>query len=71
MNTLDDASFTTKIAVHSRSNALAMFGCEALLDTGCLRTLIRHDELDSMLSVGVEPVACERKCARRSWGEFG
>ena len=32
--TLDDASFTTKIAVHSRANAVAPYGCAALLDTG-------------------------------------
>ena len=30
--TLDDASFTTKIAVHSGANALAPYGCVALLD---------------------------------------
>ena len=32
--TLDDASFTAKIAIHSGANALAPFGCVALLDIG-------------------------------------
>ena len=32
--TLDDASFTTKIAVHSGANAVTPHGCVALLDTG-------------------------------------
>ena len=64
--TLDDASFTTKIAVHSGANALAPYGCVALLDTGSPQTFIIRDVLDSMLSVGVASVACERKCAPRS-----
>ena len=32
--TLDDASFTTKIAVHKGENAIAPYGCVALLETG-------------------------------------
>ena len=63
--TLDDASFTTKIAAHSGANALAPFGCVALLDTCSPRTFIRRDVL-----VGAPSVACERKCAPRSRGGF-
>ena len=50
--TLYDASFTTKIAVFSGANALAPFGCVALLDTDSPQTFIRGDVLDNMLSVG-------------------
>ena len=32
--TLDDASFTTNIAIRRGANALAPYGCVALLDTG-------------------------------------
>ena len=69
--TLDNASFTTKIAVRSGANALAPFGCVALLDTGSPQTFIGLDVLDSMLSVGAASVACERKCSPQSWGGFG
>ena len=69
--TLDDASFTTKVAVHSGANTLAPCGCVALLDTGSPQTFVRHDVLDRMLSVGAAFVACERRCAPRSWGGFG
>ena len=69
--TLDDASFTTKIAAHSGANALAPFGCVTLLDTGSPHTFIRRDVLDRMLSVGVASVACERKRVPSSWGGFG
>ena len=69
--TLDDASFTTKIAVHSGGNAIAHCGCVALLDTGSPQTFNRRDVFDRMLSVGAASVACERKCAPRSWGGFG
>ena len=47
--TLDDTSSTTKTAVHSGANALAPFGCVALLDAGSPQTFIRRDVLDSML----------------------
>ena len=69
--TLENASFTTKIAVHSGANALAPYGCVALLDTGSPHTFIRRDVLDRMLSVGAASVACEGNCAPRSWGGFG
>ena len=71
INTLDDASFTTKIAVHSGANAVAPCGWVALLDTGSPQNLIRRDVLDRMLSVGRASVASERNCAPRSWGGFG
>ena len=63
---LDDAFFTTKIAVHRGANALAPYGCVALLDTGPPHTFIRRDILDRMLSVGAAAVACDRKCSSRS-----
>ena len=69
--TLDDASFTTKIAFHSGGNAIAHCGCVPLLDTGSPQTFNRRDVFDRMLSVGAASVACERKCAPRSWGGFG
>ena len=52
--TLEDDSFTTKIAVHSGANALATFGCVVLLDTGSPQSFIRRDVL-------------ERACSR--WGQ--
>ena len=52
IDTLDDDSFATKIAVHRGANTLASYGCVAPLDTGFPRTFIRRDVLDSMFSVG-------------------
>ena len=68
--TLDDASFTTKIAVHSGGNAVAPYGCLALLETVSPQTVIRRNVLDRMLSVGAASVSCEPNCAHRSWGGF-
>ena len=39
--TLDDAHFTTKIAIHSGAGVLAPFGCMALLATGSSQIFIR------------------------------
>ena len=69
--TLDDAFFSTKIAVHSGANAVAPFVCVALLDTGSPQTSIRRDVLDRMLSMGAASVAFERKYAPRSRAGFG
>ena len=63
--------YTTKIAVHSGANAVAPYGCVALLDTGSPQTFIGRDVLDRMLSMEAASVACERNCAPRSWGGFG
>ena len=68
--TLDDASFTTKIAFHSGGNAIAHCGCVPLLDTGSPQTFNRRDVFDRMLSVGAASVSCEPNCAHRSWGGF-
>ena len=66
--TLDDASCTTKVAIHSGAGVLAPFGWVALLDTGSPQTFIRGDVLGRMLSVGAACIACEQKCTPRSWG---
>ena len=41
--TLDDASFTTKTAVHSGANALGLFGRAELPDNISPQTFIRRD----------------------------
>ena len=58
--TLDDVSFTTEIAIHSRGDAIAPYSCVALLDTGSPQTVIRSDVLDRVLLVGAASSACER-----------
>ena len=68
--TLDDVSFTAKIAIHSGGDAMVPYSCVALLDTGSPQTFIRHDVLDRMLSVGAASAACEWPCNPRSWGGF-
>ena len=69
--TLDDVSFTSKIAIHSGGDAMAPYRCAALLDTGSPQTFIRRDVLSRMLLVGTASAACEGPCSPRSWGGFG
>ena len=68
--TLDDVSFTTKIAIHSGGDAIAPHRCVALLDAGSPQTFIRRDVLDRMFLVDAS-AACERPCSPRSWGGYG
>ena len=62
--TLDDVSFTTKIAIHSGGDAIAPHRCVALLDAGSPQTFIRRDVLDRMFLVDAS-AACERPCSPR------
>ena len=71
ISTLDDTSFTTKIAVHNGPNALTSFCCVALLDTGSPQTFIRRDMLDSIFLVGGASISCKQKYAPLFWGGFG
>ena len=45
--TLDDVSFTTKIAIHSGRDVIAPYRCVALLDNGYPQIFIRRDVLGS------------------------
>lgn len=56
--TLDDASFTAIVGIHSGAGDIAPFGCIALLDTGSSQTFISRDVSDRMLSVDVASTAC-------------
>ena len=69
--TLDDVSFTAKIAIHSGGDVIAPCRCVALLDTGSPKTFIRRDVLDRTLLVGADSAAYERRCSPRSWGGLG
>ena len=69
--TLDDASFTTKITVHSGTTASTVFGCVALLDTGSPQTFTHRDVLEQMLAGRAVAFNCEQGSAPRSWGGFG
>ena len=46
--TLDDASFTTEVAIHSGGDAIAPYRRAVLLNTGSPQTFIRRDALDHM-----------------------
>ena len=64
--TVDDVSFTTKIAIHSGGDAIAPYRSVALLGTGSSQTSIRRDVVDRVLLVGAASAACERPCSPRS-----
>ena len=56
---LDDASSTTKIAVHTGTTASTALGCVALLDTCSRQTSIRPDVFENFISAGAATVHCE------------
>ena len=60
---LDDASFTTEIAIHSGAGVPAPFVCVELLDSGSPQTFIRRHVWDCMLSASAASIGCEQKYA--------
>ena len=69
--TLDDASSTTKIIVHSGTTAFTVFDCVVLLDTDSSQAFICRDVLEKILVGGAAAVNCKKGSAPRSWGGFG
>ena len=68
--TLNDVSFTTKIAINSGGDAIAPYRWVVLLGTGSPQTLIRLDVLDRMRLAGTASTGCERPCSPPSWFDF-
>ena len=69
--TFDDASFITKIALHSGTTSTTAFGGVALLDTGSPQTFINRHVLERMILAGADTARCEQDSAPRLWAGFG
>ena len=69
--TMDDATFTTLLSLHSGVSATSRFNCRALLDTGSPQTSIHQRAFDQMVALGAADASCVRFTTPRTWSGFG
>ena len=69
--TMDDATFTTSLSLHSGASTTSRFNCRALLDTGSPQSFIHQEALDQMVATGAADASCVRSTTPRTWSGFG
>ena len=69
--TMDDATFTTLLTLHSGVSATSRFDCRALLDTGSPQSFIHQGAFDQIVAMGVADASCIRSTTPRTWSGFG
>ena len=69
--TMDDATFTTLLSLHSGVSATSRFNCRALLDTGSPQSFIHQGAFDQMVALGNADASCVRSTTPRTWSRFG
>ena len=69
--TMDDATFTTLLSLHSGVSATSRFNCRALLDTGSPQSFIHQGAFDQMVALGAADASCVRSTTPRTWSGFG
>ena len=69
--TIDDATFTTLLSLHSGVSATSRFNCRALLDTGSPQPFIHQGAFDQMVALGAADAPCVRSTTPRTWSGFG
>ena len=69
--TMDDATFTTLLSLHTRVSATSRFNCRALLDTGSPQSFIHQGAFDQMIALGAADASCVRSTTPRTWSGFG
>ena len=69
--TIDDATFTTLLSLHSGVSATSRFNCRALLDTGSPQSFIHQGAFDQMVALGAAYASCVRSTTPRTWSGFG
>ena len=69
--TMDDATFTTLLSLHSGISATSRFNCRALLDTGSPQSFIHQGAFDQMVALGAADASCVRSTTPRTWSGFG
>ena len=69
--TMDDATFTTLLSLHSGVSATSRLNCRALLDTGSPQSFIHQGAFDQMVALGAADASCVRPTTPRTWSGFG
>ena len=69
--TMDDATFTTLLSLHSGASTTSRFNCRALLDTGSPQSFIHQGAFDQMVATGAADASCVRSTTPRTWSGFG
>ena len=69
--TMDDATFTTLLSLHSGVSATSRFNCRALLGTGSPQSFIHQGAFDQMVALGAADASCVRSTTPRTWSGFG
>ena len=69
--TMDDATFTTLLSLHSGVSATSRFNCRALLGTGSPQSFIHLAAFDQMVALGAADASCVRSTTPRTWSGFG
>ena len=68
--TMDDATFTTLLSLHSGVSATSRSNCRALLDTGSPQSFIHQGAFDQMVALGAADASCVRSTTPRKWSGF-
>ena len=69
--TMDDATFTTLLSLHSGVSTTSQSTCRALLDTGSPQSFIHQEAFDQMVATGAADSSCVRSTTPRTWSGFG
>ena len=69
--TMDDATLTTLLSLHSGVSATSRFNCRAFLDTGSPQSFIHQGVFDQMVALGAADASCVRSTTPRTWSGFG
>ena len=69
--TMDDATFTTLLTLHSEVSATSRFDCRALLDTRSPQSFIHQGAFDQMVAMGAADPSCIRSTTPKTWSDFG
>ena len=69
--TMDDATFTTLLSLHSGVSTTSRFDCRALLDTGSPQSFIHRGAFDQMVATGAADASCVRSTTPETWSGFG
>ena len=68
--TMDDATFTTLVSLHSGVSTTSRFNCRALSDTGSPQSFIHEGAFDQMVATGAADASCVRSTTPRTWSGF-
>ena len=69
--TMDDATYTTLLSLHSGVSTTSRFNWRALLDTGSPRSFIPQEPFDQMVATGTADASCVQSTTPRTWSGFG